>query len=377
MGGTIHMKHIQKEELYFSRFRLSDRLFDQDSIFFDIETTGFSPAHSIIYLIGCAYRKDDYLHVDQFFAESPQDEEEILTAFSELLKGFTTIISYNGVGFDIPFLKAKYDSFNLPEHFKDFHYIDIFKSVSEIKFLLKLPNYKQKTLEDFLGLKRDDRFSGGELINVYHEYTGSKDAEKEELLLLHNYEDVIGMTELLPVLSYMEIFQGQYTIKETRLESYRAADGTEGKELLISLANDFAVPKRVSYQFREFYLIMKDASTTIRIPVFSGELRYFYDNYKEYYYLPKEDMAVHKSVASFVDKSFRQSAKAANCYTRKSGDFLPQYTTVMSPEFRREYKDRVSYFELNEDFRTSDVMLRRYVAHILHQMRKAKKGTSA
>jgi hypothetical protein len=175
----------------------------------------------------------------------------------------------------------------------------------------------------------------------------------------------------------MEIFQGQYTIKETRLESYRAADGTEGKELLISLENDFAVPKRVSYQFREFYLIMKDASTTIRIPVFSGELRYFYDNYKEYYYLPKEDMAVHKSVASFVDKSFRQSAKAANCYTRKSGDFLPQYTTVMSPEFRREYKDRVSYFELNEDFRTSDVMLRRYVAHILHQMRKAKKGTSA
>jgi hypothetical protein len=175
----------------------------------------------------------------------------------------------------------------------------------------------------------------------------------------------------------MEIFHGQYSIRETRLETYHAIDGTEGKELLISLENDFAVPKRVSYQFREFYLIMKDASTTIRVPVFSGELRYFYDNYKEYYYLPKEDVAVHKSVASFVDKSFRQNAKASNCYTRKSGDFLPQYTTVMSPEFRREYKDPVSYFELSEDFRTSDVMLRRYVAHILHQMRKPKKGAPA
>ena len=53
------MKHIQKEELYFRRDKLSDQLFDEDSIFFDIETTGFSPAHSSIYLIGCVRRKDE------------------------------------------------------------------------------------------------------------------------------------------------------------------------------------------------------------------------------------------------------------------------------------------------------------------------------
>jgi hypothetical protein len=49
----------------------------------------------------------------------------------------------------------------------------------------------------------------------------------------------------------------------------------------------------------------------------------------------------------------------------------------MSPEFRQQYKDPVSYFELSEDFRASDVMLRRYVAHILYQMRKSKKGVPA
>jgi hypothetical protein len=374
------MKHIQKEELFFSRFRLSDQLFDADSIFFDIETTGFSPAHSSIYLIGCAYRKEDKLHVDQFFAEDPDQEAEILYSFSELLKGFQTIITYNGVGFDIPFLKAKYDMFGMPEHFKDFHYIDIYKSVSEIKFLLKLPNYKQKTLENFLGLQRDDRYSGGELINVYHEYTASKNGYQEDLLLLHNYEDIVGMTQLLPVFAYTEFFQGQYTIRETRLEGYRAPDGSDKKELMIFLENDFAVPQPISYHYKEFYLLMKDASTTIRVPVFSGELLFFYDNYKDYYYLPKEDMAVHKSIASFVDRDFRENAKASNCYTHKSGDFLPQYTKVMCPAFYKKYKDPISYFELSDDFCASDIMLRRYVTHILHQMctpDKKRKGTPA
>lgn len=76
-------------------------------------------------------------------------------------------------------------------------------------------------------------------------------------------------------------------------------------------------------------------------------------------------MAIHKSVASFVDKEYRENAKASNCYTRKSGKFLPQYNNVMQPEFRKEYKDKISYFEMTDDFCTSDIMLRRYIDHIL------------
>ncbi len=370
------MKHIHKEELYFCRSRFSDQLSDPESVFFDIETTGFSPAHASVYLIGCARRIDDKLHIDQFFAENPTEEREIISAFTEILSTCRTIISFNGVGFDIPFLKAKCDLLNLPENFKDFHYLDIFKSVCELKFLLKLPNYKQKTIETFLEVPRDDRFSGGELINVYHEYVNAPDQKKEDLLLLHNYEDVIGMTGLLPVLSYLEVFHGQYSVKETKLGTYQSIDGTKEQEFLITLENDFAVPKRVSYQLHEFYLIMKDTTTTIRIPLFSGELHYFHSNYKEYYYLPQEDMAVHKSVASFVDKGYRENARASNCYTRKTGTFLPQYTTIMNPEFRKGYKDKVGYFELSEDFCGSDIMLRRYVEHILHLMLNSPKRTT-
>lgn len=367
------MIHIEKEELYFKRNKLSDQLVDEASIFFDIETTGFSPKHSHIYLIGCARKIGENIRYDQFFAGTPAEEKEVLLAFLDILKDYSTIISFNGVGFDVPFIKAKCDLLNIKENLKDFAYLDIFKAVSEIKFLLKLPNYKQKTIENYLGLERDDQFSGGELINVYLDYVKKPNKEAENLLLLHNYEDLVGMTELLPVLTYLEVFHGQYSIRSTEVGTYKSIDGTLEKELLITLTNDYSVPKRVSYQYQDFYVIMKDTTTTIRIPVFSGELHYFYPNYKDYYYLPQEDVAIHKSVATYVDKGYRENAKASNCYTRKEGEFLPQFATIMQPEFKKEHKDARSYFELNEDFYSSDIMLRRYTDHILQLMLSSKK----
>ena len=129
------------------------------------------------------------------------------------------------------------------------------------------------------------------------------------------------------------------------------------------------IPFRASFPVNRIVLSDdRKNRTSLRIPVYEGELHYFYSNYRDYYYLKKEDMAIHKSVASFVDKEYRENAKASNCYTRKSGKFLPQYNNVMQPEFRKEYKDKISYFEMTDDFCTSDIMLRRYIDHILKNM---------
>ena len=366
------MKHICKEQLYIKQYNLTNELFNEDCIFFDIETTGFSPSNSSIYLIGCLRKVGENLIIDQFFAENKADEQEVLNQFMALLHQYKTIISFNGIGFDIPFIKAKCDAYGIEEHLKDFQYIDIFKLISSIKFLLKLPNYKQKTLENFLDIHRDDKFSGGELINVYDDYVKTHSTEAEELLLLHNFEDVTGMLDLIPALSYLNILKGGFRIKETEIAPYTAYDGKEGHEMIITLENDYIVPKRVSYQVQDYYFTINKSTTKIRIPLFEGELKYFYENYKDYFYLPEEDMAVHKSVATFVDKQYRERAKASNCYTRKAGVFLPQQSVIMSPTFKNEYKDKVSYFELTQDFGSSDVMLRRYVKHIFEYAMKCK-----
>ena len=366
------MKSTHSEEIYIKKNNLTNTLFDEKSLFFDIETTGFSPSSSSIYMIGCARRKGNHICIDQFFAETVNEEKLIISAFIDLLKQYSTIISYNGVGFDIPFLKAKCDKYNINESFKDYNYIDIFKSVSKIKFLLKLENYKQKSIEKFLGLKRDDKFSGGELINVYYDYLKSPSDEYLKILYLHNFEDIIGMTELLPILSYIEILNGQYSIEETKISKYIEYNGNEHKEFLISLKNDYVLPQKVSAKSDLFYIVMNPEKTLVRIPILDGELKFFHNNYKEYYYLPAEDNAIHKSVASFVDSGYKEKCHAYNCYTRKNSLFLPQLESLMNPEFKKDYKDKITYFELTEDFSSSDIMLRRYVNHIFKYMLKSK-----
>lgn len=368
------MKSTHVEELYIKQNNLTDTLFDEKSIFFDIETTGFSPSKASIYMIGCARRNGKFICIDQFFAETPSEEKIVILAFIEILKQYDTIISFNGVGFDIPFLKAKCDKYQINEAFKDYSYIDIYKSVSSIKSLLKLDNYKQKSIEKFLGLSREDKYSGGELINVYYEYIDTPSEDKLELLYLHNYEDIIGMTELLPILSYIEIFNGQYSIKETKVSSFTNYTGESHEEFLITLQNDFVVPKRVSAKFENYYIIINQETTVVRVPVIQDELKFFYSNYKDYYYLPDEDTAIHKSVATFVDSEYREKCRAFNCYTRKSSTFLPQIKSIMHPEFKREYKDSITYFELTDDFSSSDIMLRRYVDHILYTIMNQNKN---
>ena len=365
------MKHIQKEQLFSKENALTTDIFQEDCIFFDIETTGFSPTNSNIYLIGCLRRIDSRIIIDQFFAESKAEERVVLEQFIKLAASYKTMISFNGLGFDLPFIKAKCQFYNIIENLNNVSHIDIFKLVSQMKFLLKLPNYKQKTIEAFLDIEREDLYSGGELINIYDEYLENKSTQAEELLLLHNFEDVVGMLDLIPVLSYYQILHGAYETNDIETCTYTNYDGENGLELIITLTNKYIVPKRVSHQANDFYIIMNKDITKIRIPIYEGELRFFYPNYKDYFYLPVEDMAIHKSVASYVDKEYREKAKASNCYTRKEGKFLPQYDVIMNPLFKKDYKDKCGYFELTEDFITSDEMLNKYISQIFKIITKA------
>ena len=97
----------------------------------------------------------------------------------------------------------------------------------------------------------------------------------------------------------------------------------------------------------------------------SGTRKYFFPNYKDYYYLPLEDQAIHKSVGTYVDKEHREKAKASNCYKKKEGIFLPQFSTVFTPSFRREYKDEVQWFEADENLIRDKEKMATYMVHLM------------
>ena len=101
-----------------------------------------------------------------------------------------------------------------------------------------------------------------------------------------------------------------------------------------------------------------------------GELKYFYSNYRDYYYLPIEDTAIHKSVGEYVDKTARVKATARTCYTRKQGLFLPQFEPLWSPSLKEDYKAPLSYTpycpEMLSDAKKADAYARQLLSHAGH-----------
>lgn len=344
---------------------LTLQVFHEKALFFDIETTGFSARHHQVYLIGCAFRQGASVTVCQYFAEDPKDEPAVLNAFFGLAAAFQSTISFNGLGFDLPFLAQRCSQLHLFSPLPDMLHVDLFRLSSPFRSIFKLENMKQKTLEHFLGLKRRDVCSGGELINIYHAYCHAPSEDALSLMQLHNYEDVLGMLNLLPLLAYKEFFQGNFTVLNWIENPYLDYEGSSALELILLLKPAFPLPRRISCGMDDIYLSGNGPTLRLRAKIYQGELKYFYSNYKDYYYLPQEDMAVHKSVAFYVDKDFRTQAKAATCYSKKSGRFLPQYNDRFSPYFKLEYHDKISYIEMDEDFTSSPELQKEYALHLL------------
>lgn len=117
-------------------------------------------------------------------------------------------------------------------------------------------------------------------------------------------------------------------------------------------------------------LILTREQAHYQIPVYTGSLKYFLPDYTNYYYLPEEDTAIHKSVAGFVDSSHRKKATAATCFNRREGRFLPQLYYHRSkksdssplPVFREEYKSFPAFCELPEDFHGNRKFWREYLS---------------
>lgn len=346
--------------------------FPENYLFFDIETTGFSPNSAFVYLIGCAWRTGEVLYLTQYLADKREEEPELLKTFLEKISSFHTLVSFNGLGFDLPFLKGRMQKCGLSHSLDDLCYIDLFKDLSSLKNLILLENHKQKTVEQFLGIRRGDRYNGGELIPVYKQYSTSGDRELLNILLLHNCEDVLGIAGIYSIRRYEAFFRSSFQV--TDIKVHQLPKGMDPSfedqfELFCTFQSPVKVPKELHSDHAGFFVSIGTERSQIRLPIFHGEVKFFYENYSEYYYLPAEDRAIHKSVSSFVDNAYREKCKAYNCYLPKDGFFLPQLKEVFSPAYRRNYKDKISYFDMTPEFFTDSDKVEKYIHAVLDWVR--------
>lgn len=311
--------------------------FSEDSLLFDIETTGFSSKTAYLYMIGCITNRNGILSITQYLAQKKEEEEFVLDAFFSLCKDYKNCITFNGDGFDIPFLCEKAKKYHQVDLLSILTSLDLYKQIKPLQSILKLKNLKQKSLEQFMGISREDQFHGGELISHFFSYEKTQDPSEERLLLLHNYEDLLGLICLLPMLSYLQPFEDAYNFQEAVRTTSKDYYGKEIENLLISARLNRAVPKPVSFSTGPYYLILNEKHFKLSVRVVDDKIYVPYTDYQNYYYLEKEDMAILKQLANYVDKCDRKPATPATAY----GKFLLTEEAMTSKEIFQPYMKQV------------------------------------
>lgn len=299
---------IHKELFQFLPILISGRNRPEKCIFFDIETTGLSAKNSVLYLIGAVGFQDEEWHLYQWFAETPQEERQILEEFQDFLPPDCTLVHYNGQRFDIPYLKYKYTQHGLPDPFPRCSSIDLFQVYKSLKKFLGLAHMKQTDLEIFLGITRPDQNTGKDCIKIYRDLIKYRDTDTySPPLLCHNQWDLTGLLDLLSLTAYFPLLNGEFEV---------TAAWISGETFSASAQLPLSLPREIHWQDGYLHLFAEGCRLTIQLPLTDGALRQYYKNHREYYYLPAEDTALHKSVAAYTDRAHRIPATPQTCYTK-------------------------------------------------------------
>lgn len=275
----------------------------EEMLLFDIETTGLKKEYCRLYLIGCAYLDIDGWHIRQWLTEGPEDERSVLCAFADFACAFKTLVTFNGEGFDIPFISYKDSYYGLDFDIGSLESFDIYKNLKPVKKLIGAKSLSQKSLEGLMGIGRDDKLDGGLLIPYYYEYELNHSPENERLLLLHNFEDVLGMGKMIPALNILAVKEGEFEFEGYDLENDR-------------LNLEFILPCFLPLSFKNGKVCAHENRLTVSLAAEGGAVKFPVGNYKDYYYLPEEDTVIHKDLARFVDKQYRKKAARENCFLK-------------------------------------------------------------
>jgi len=199
------------------------RAFPQRILFLDLETCGF--AGSAIFLIGLLRREGTALLVEQILARNYAEERSALERLWEVASRCEVLATFNGKSFDWPMVHDRSTRHLLgrdlricrkkqskppaasspppaagrlgcddrrPEllHFDLLHH-------ARRRWRKKLPNCKLQTLERFLlGRRRGDDIPGSRIPDAYHHFVRSGETREMQLILKHNFLDLVTLLEL-------------------------------------------------------------------------------------------------------------------------------------------------------------------------------------
>ena len=305
-ANSNRVKKLSGVEIEFSEF---------NPIFYDIETTGLSRTKACVYLIGAVKLEENCWILYQWMSENSSEEKDLLNKFSDFITGATCTIQYNGSRFDQPFLEERYKQNNMSSPFKNIPAVDLYQLLKPCQKLFKLPHMKQPDLENLIEISSRNYCDGGRCISLYNSYIKNKNVKYAEIVMGHNEEDLLGLGKIYNLLVIKCIFNGDYTPMKCDIID-------EKIKFCLQLPMDS--PVNLSNGNIEFYIKIDNRSVNLLISMKNNRLKLYYHDYKNYHYIPSEDMAIPKSLGKYMDKSLLKPATKDTCYTwvKCNADFL-------------------------------------------------------
>lgn len=331
------------------------------NIYFAITTTGSDPRMSHMITAGLAYEENEKLIFRQETLEKPADELALLKRLADMLRNTGgNIISTTS---DIQYIKSKYSFYRLSDPLlgrKTVYLEDMLKTAG-------CSGNDRYAYESRIGFERNSILNGSVFPGEYTEYllTDRKDILEE--LISHNTDDLKSLAAICRYVSASDPFTPENIIIYSAIENddiltirFSLADTPAAKEG-IELRGAVRTPEGTLG-----YSVCACCNTgEFKCEALHGELRFYFENYKDYYYLPMEGRAVHKSVGQFVDPAYRKRARKETAFEPYQGDFYPDFSSGIKPCFKNSPDDPVSFFRLSDihDNAVLSVLISNAAAH--------------
>ncbi len=178
--------------------RLADAELDTFA-FLDTETTGLAGGTgTYAFLVGVGRYDGEEFHLAQFFMRDPIEELALLAALTEFLRPCQALVTFNGKGFDVPLLNARYITNGEQPPLASFAHLDLLPLARRL-WRARLPSRALGYLEEhILGLARAQEDVPSWVIpSLYFGYLRSGDARAMKSVFYHNAMDVLSLAALL------------------------------------------------------------------------------------------------------------------------------------------------------------------------------------
>ena len=167
-------------------------------LFLDTETTGLlDKEDAYVFLVGLGFYEEDGFRLLQFFLTEPEEEVALLQVLSRCLGHWDGIVTFNGLGFDLPMLRRRYEKHGLAFPLETPPQLDLLP----LARCLWRPRLRRRGLrsleENILNIQRQEDLEGALLPARYEAYLQDRDLLPLWGAFEHNALDVLAMTALL------------------------------------------------------------------------------------------------------------------------------------------------------------------------------------